>query len=87
MQKGSQLDLTKNRIWKDRNIKPEYKRLYAYLYQKGFDKISFHINVGEIQNITHITNVGLRKCMKILEDNKYIKYIEYDRNLYEVTIC
>lgn len=88
MQKNNHLDLTEHKIWKDRNIKPEYKRIYSYLYQKGFDKtISFHVNVWEVQKTSHISNVGLRKCMKILEDNNYIKYIEYDRNLYEVKIC
>lgn len=88
MQKNDYLDLTGHKIWKDRNIKPEYKRIYTYLYQKGLDKtISFHINIWEIQRTSHISNVGLRKCMKILEDNNYIKYIEYDRNLYEVKIC
>jgi len=76
-----------HRIWKDKNIKPEYKEIFSYLYQKGFDRIVFHINIWEIQSTTHITNVGLRKCMKTLEDNNYIKYIEYDRNLYEITIC
>lgn len=88
MQRKSQLDLTDHRIWKDKNINPEYKRLYTYLYQKGLDKnISFHINIGEVQQTSHITNVGFRKCLKILKEFKYIKhYIEYDTGLYEIKV-
>lgn len=88
MLKQRHLDMTNHKIWKDKNIKPEYKRIYAYLYQKGLDKtISFHINVWEVQKTSQISNVGLRKCMKALQNNNYIKYVEYDRNLYEVAIC
>lgn len=81
------LELTDHRIWKDKNIKPEYKRIYAYLYQKGFDKTDiFHINIGEIQPTSHITNVGFRKCLNTLEKFKYIVYQEYDKGLYEVKV-
>ena len=38
MKKRKQLDLTNHKIWKDRNIKPEAKEIYAYLYSEGFDK-------------------------------------------------
>lgn len=54
------LDLSNHKIWKDKNIKPEDKEIYAYLYSEAFDKLVTHINIGDIQNKIHITNVGFK---------------------------
>ena len=61
------LDLSNHKIWKDKNIKPEGKEIYAYLYSEAFDKLVAHINIGDIQNKIHITNVGFKNNLKILE--------------------
>ena len=47
------LDLSNHKIWKDKNIKPEGKEIYAYLYSEAFDKLVAHINIGDIQNKIH----------------------------------
>lgn len=73
------LDLSNHKIWKDKNIKPEGKEIYAYLYSEAFDKLVAHINIGDIQNKIHITNV-------ILEKFKYLVFKEYDNGLYEYHI-
>lgn len=75
------------RIWKDKNINPECKVIYAYIYSKGFDKLITHINIGEVQKIIKIKNVGFRKNLDILEKFKYILYKEYDKGMYEVHVC
>lgn len=83
-----QLDLTNHRIWKDRNIKPEAKDVYVYLYSEGFDKVFTNINIGRVQKeFKSIKNVAFRKNLKLLEKNNYIKFKEYDKGLYEYTIC
>ena len=64
------LDLTNHKIWKDKFIKAETKEIYAYLYSKGYDKMISHINIGEIQQVISITNVGFRNNLKILEKLK-----------------
>lgn len=38
------LDLSNHKIWKDKNIMPEGKEIYAYLYSEAFDKLVAHIN-------------------------------------------
>lgn len=83
----AQLDLTKHKIWKDKNVKPESKEIFAYIYAKIFGKIITHINVGEIQQVVPITNIGLRNNLKILEKYKYLIFKEYDKGLYEIHVC
>lgn len=80
------LDLSNHKIWKDKNIKPEGKEIYAYLYSEAFDKLVAHINIEDIQNRIHITNVGFKNNLKILEKFKYLVFKEYDNGLYEYHI-
>ena len=80
-------DLTKHRIWKDKNIKPECKRIYSYLYSMGYDKVDFVVNIGDIQPIVHIKNVGFRNNLKLLENNNYLIYREYANGMYNISIC
>ncbi len=88
MKKRKQLDLTNHKIWKDRNIKPEAKEIYAYLYSEGFDKTISNINIGRVQKeVKRIKNIAFRKNMQLLEKYNYIKFREYDIGLYEYTIC
>ena len=87
MRKRNQLDLTNHKIWKDRNIKPEAKEIYAYLFAEGFDKTITHISIGKIQtDLKSITNIGFRNNLNILEKYKYLVYKEYDTGLYEYHI-
>ena len=81
-----QLNLTNHRIWKDKNIKPECKEIYAYIYSKGFDKLLTHINIGEIQQTIPITNIGFRNNLRLLEKFKYLIYKEFDTGMYEIHI-
>ena len=80
------LDLSNHKIWKDKNIKLEGKEIYAYLYSEAIDKLVAHINIGDIQNKIHITNVGFKNNLKILEKFKYLVFKEYDNGLYEYHI-
>lgn len=83
-----QLDISNHRIWKDKNIKPEAKEIYAYLFTQGFDKTISHISIGRIQTeLKSITNIGFRNNLKLLEKYKYLIYKEYDTGLYEYHIC
>ena len=82
-----QLDLTGHRIWEDKNIKPECKRIYSYLYSIGYDKIDFLVNIGDIQPIIQIKNVGFRNNLKLLEDNDYLIFYEYANGMYDISIC
>ena len=86
MKKTKQLDLTTSAIWNNKDIKPEAKEIYSYLYCRGFDKTIFHFNIGDIQKYISITNVGFRNNLKILEKHNYIKFIEYATGLDEYTI-
>lgn len=82
-----QLDLSNHKIWKDRNIKPETKEIYAYLYIEGFNKTISYISIGRIQHeLKSITNAGFRNNLKILEKFKYLVFNEYDNGLYEYHI-
>ena len=76
-----------SKIWKDKNIKPEAKQIYAYLYSKGWDKTLINLNIGELQQTMKIKNVGLKNNLKILENNNYLKYMEYAVGMYSITIC
>ena len=87
MYEKKELDMSNHRIWKDKNIKPECKRIFAYIYSKGFNVSDFYLNVGDIQQVVGIKNVGLRKNLNTLEDNKYLIFREYDTGMYEISIC
>ncbi len=80
------LDLTKHKIWKDKCIKPETKEIYAYLYSQGFNKTIIHVNIGDIQQILSITNIGFRNNLNILEKFKYIVFKEYNPGMYEIHV-
>lgn len=73
-------------IWKDKRIPKETKLIYSYIYTKGFERLLTDINVGEIQRVVNITNVGLRKSLKILEQLKYLIYNEYSNGMYTITL-
>lgn len=83
----NQLDLSNHKIWEDKNIKPEAKEIYAYLFTEGFEKIICHISIGRIQNeLKSITNIAFRKNLRILEKYKYLVFKEYGNGLYEYHI-
>ena len=71
-------------IWKDKRIPKETKLIYSYVYTKGFDRIITDINVGEIQQVINIKNIGLRKSLDILERLKYLIYKEYSNGMYTI---
>ena len=71
-------------IWKDKRISKETKLIYSYIYTKGFDRIITDINVGEIQQVINIKNIGLRKSLDILEKLKYLIYKEYSNGMYTI---
>lgn len=73
-----------NRIWKDKRINPEGKLIYLAIYSKGFDKLVVNINVGELQQIVKINNIGLRKHLNRLERSKYLQFREYDTGMYQI---
>ena len=73
-------------IWKDKRIPKEAKLIYSYIYTKGFERIITDINVGEIQRVVNITNIGLRKSLEILEHLKYLIYKEYSNGMYTITL-
>lgn len=81
------LDISNHKIWRDKNIKPEAKEIYAYLFAEGFERTISHISIGRIQReLKSITNIGFRNNLKILEKYKYLVYKEYDTGLYEYHI-
>ena len=43
------LDISNHKIWRDKNIKPEAKEIYAYLFAEGFERTISHISIGRIQ--------------------------------------
>ncbi|MBQ9024162.1 MAG: hypothetical protein IJ105_02955 [Bacilli bacterium] len=77
------LEISQN-IWKDKRIPKETKLIYSYIYTKGFDRIITDINVGEIQQVINIKNIGLRKSLDILEKLKYLIYKEYSNGMYTI---
>lgn len=88
MRRKMQLDITNHKIWKDKCIKPEAKEIYSYLYSEGFNKTISNINIGRVQKeIKSIKNIAFRKNLQQLEKYNYIKFREYDKGLYEYTIC
>ena len=69
MKKVKELNLTNHKIWKDKNIKPEAKEIYCYLYVKGFDNNIININIGSIQKeFKSIRNLAFRKNLQQLEN-------------------
>ena len=73
-------------IWKDKRIPKETKLIYSYIYTKGFERIITDINIGEIQRVVNITNIGLKKSLQILEELKYLIYKEYSNGMYTITL-
>lgn len=73
-------------IWKDKRIPKETKLIYSYIYTKGFERIITDINIGEVQRVVNITNIGLRKSLQILEELKYLIYKEYSNGMYTITL-
>lgn len=74
------------KIWKDKRISKETKYIYSYIYTKGFDRIITDINIGEIQQTIKIKNKGLKKCLDILKELKYLVYQEYDTGMYTINL-
>lgn len=83
----NQLDISEHKIWKDKNISPEGKTIFAYVYAIGFNKLLSHLNVGDIQPIISITNKALKRNLNILQEFKYLMFKEYDTGMYEIHIC
>lgn len=81
------LDISNHKIWKDKNIKPKAKEIFAYLYVEGFERSITHLNVGDIQQTVRIKNKGLRNVLEQLQRYGYLKYIEYHNGMYEYHIC
>lgn len=74
------------KIWIDKRIPKETKLIYSYIYAKGFERIITDINIGEIQKVVNIKNVGLRKCLELLEKLKYLIYQEYGVGMYTIKL-
>ena len=74
-----------NIIWKDKRIRPEGKYIYGYILAKGRDRLITDINVGELQQVVKIKNVGLKKHLERLAELKYLIYQEYDVGMYTIT--
>ena len=88
MQKNKQPELINPRIWKDKNIKFETKFIYKILCAERSNRSEFtSISIGRVQKRLSISNVGFKKNLQILEDNKYIRFNEYSRGLYTYEIC
>lgn len=88
MQRKKQLELLNPKIWKDKSIKYEAKIIYKILCSEQSDRCEFtSISIGKVQKKLSISNVGFKKNLQILEDNKYIRFNEYDRGLYTYEIC
>lgn len=88
MSKKKQLELLDPKIWKDKSIKYETKLIYKILCAEQSQRCEFtSISIGRVQRKLSISNVGFKNNLKILEDNKYIRFNEYDRGLYTYEIC
>lgn len=86
MKKEKQLDISKHKVWKDKNVPKEAKYIYSYIYIKGCEQLLINLNIGELQPIIKIKNIGLRKNLEILEKLKYLIYQEYDVGMYTITL-
>lgn len=88
MQKKKQHELHDPRVWNDKSIKFETKLIYDILLSEQSTRCDYTgISIGRVQKKLSITNVGFKKSLQILEDNKYIKFREYSRGLYTYEIC
>ena len=72
------------RVWNDKEIKPEGKLIYSYIYSKCFDRIVTNLYVGELQQVVRISNKGLKNNLEKLEKNNYITYEEYANGMYTI---
>ena len=75
---NTQLEVPK-RLWNDKRINP-------YIYSKGQDRIITDLNVGELQQVVRISNQGLKKNLRKLEDYKYLLFKEYSNGMYTINI-
>ncbi len=82
---NTQLEVPK-RLWNDKRINPEGKLIYSYIYSKGQDRIITDLNVGELQQVVRISNQGLKKNLRKLEDYKYLLFKEYSNGMYTINI-
>lgn len=82
---NTQLEVPK-RLWNDKRIKPEGKLIYSYIYSKGQDRIITDLNAGELQQVVRISNQGLKKNLRKLEDYKYLLFKEYSNGMYTINI-
>ncbi len=73
-------------IWKDKRIRPEGKLVYAYIYTKGYNRIITDLNIGELQQVVKISNIGLKKNLERLEQLKLLIYKEYDTGMYTINL-
>ena len=73
-------------ICKDKRIPKETNLIYSYIYTKGFERIITDINIGEIQKVVNIKNIGLRKSLELLEQLKYLVYKEYSNGMYTIKL-
>lgn len=88
MSKKKQQEIDKHKVWKDKNIKFETKLIFKLLYVEQSERCDFsHMSIGKVQGTIRISNVGFKNNLKILEDNKYITFNEYDTGLYTYVIC
>lgn len=72
----------------DKNINYETKLIYKILCSEKSERCEFTgISIGRIQKKLSITNVRFKNNLKILEDNNYIRYNEYGKELYTYEIC
>ena len=74
------------KLWNDSRIKFEGKIIFGYILAKGFDRLVIDLNVGEIQQVVPITNVGLLKNLQKLERYKYLTFKEYSKGMYAITL-
>lgn len=86
MSRINHLDISNNKIWKDRNVPKEAKYIYSYIYSKGFERLITDINIGEIQQVINIKNKGLRKNLETLAKLNYLIYQEYTNGMYTITL-
>ena len=75
-----------DKLWKDNRIKFEGKVIFGYILAKGYDRLVIDLNVGEIQQTIPITNVGLQKNLQKLERCRYLKFKEYSKGMYAITL-
>ena len=73
-------------IWKEKRIKPEGKYVYAYIYAKGYNRTITDLNVGELQQVVKINNIGLKKNLEILKELEYLIYQEYSTGMYTIEL-